>query len=104
MAAINSWLEGFLPDLLRSQDTRIHVPTVPPAFSDVGAMVTIDIGRREPSRAAALIHVDAVVIVSEFERVAVLFCVRSHSCGVLLHFLANARQRHVDGLEEAWIV
>src|SRR5262245_33404486 len=104
MAAIDSWLESFLPDLLRSRNTRIRVPTVSPSLANVGTMIAIDVGRREPSRTAAFVHIDAVMIVSEFERITVFLRVGSYSCSVFLHRLADARQRHLNGLEEAWII
>src|SRR5262249_30419182 len=100
----NSWLKRLLPDLLRSQNTRIRVPAVAPPLTNIGTVVTIDIGSREPSRTAAFVHIDAVMIVSEFKRITVLLCIRSHLCSVLLHRFADAGQRHVNGLEEAWIV
>src|SRR5262249_61315775 len=92
-----------LTDLLRSQDTRIGVPFVPPPFTDLGTMVTVDVGRGKPGRAATFVHIDTVMIVSEFEWIIVLLCIRSHSRSVLFHRLAKAGMRHIDALEEARI-
>src|SRR5262249_34766528 len=104
MATINSSLESLLPNLLRSLDTRIGVPSVAPPLTDIGTMVTIDISCRKPSRAAAFVHIDTIMIVSEFEWIIVLMRIRSYSRSILLHLLSHARQRYVNSLEEARIV
>src|SRR5215831_12174041 len=103
MATINSSLEGFLSNLLRSLDTRIDIPSVTPPLTDIGTMVTIDIGRRKPSGAAAFVHIDTIMVVSEFEWIIVLLRIRSNLSSVLLHRFAQARECYINGLEEALI-
>ncbi len=104
VTAINSGSKASCPICSDLKIRGSVKPTVPPPFYRYRGD---DHHRHWPQRTKpcdGVCHVDAVMIVSEFERIAVLLRIGSHACGVLFHRLADARQRHVDGLEEARIV
>ena len=104
MPAIDPLLKSLLPELLRLQDARVHVPAIPLSLANVWALIAIDVSRREPSRAAAFVHIDAIMIIGQFEWIAVLPSVDLHLSGVLLHRLADAWQGHGYVFQEFRII
>src|SRR4029077_17616991 len=103
MAAVDAMLVRLLSELLRPVDARVQIPAIPFALADGLAPIAIDIGGGEPSRAAALIHVDAVMVIGEFERVAILLRVGLDRGGVLLHVTADDRQGDLEAVQKVRI-
>ena len=54
--------------------------------------------------AAAFFHVNAVMVISELERVTVLASVGPDRRGILLHRVADGRQGHLQGVQKVRIV
>src|SRR5262249_14278400 len=104
VTAIDAVLESLLPELLPPRYARVGVPTISLSFADAWTFIPIDIGRREPGRAAAFVHVDAVVIIGEFKWIAILTRIDPYPRRILLHRVAHTRERHIDAFEEPRVV
>src|SRR6185295_12773614 len=89
----------------RLQDARVAIPAVAGTGADFGTFVAIDISGGEPGSAPLFVHVDAVVVVGEFEWIAMLARIGPDLSGVLLHRLGGELgKRNSDSVEEVGIV